>query len=160
MDPDGDARCLSQPDGIGAAGAVVSDERSTGVRAQGDHLRVAAVPGRPPIPAPVGGVPLGEVAGGAGGVGGGYRVGSAGTRATHEDDARGGAGLGSARGLLDSGHVIPGVAAGHQEPERLAHDCSPPMPAPGPACDRADGAGDGSRLVRAGYGVALVRWQE
>jgi hypothetical protein len=33
------------------------------------------------------------------------------------------------QGMLNGSRVVPGAAAGHQEPERLAHACSPPMPA-------------------------------
>jgi hypothetical protein len=42
--PDEDPSCSGQPDGTGAAGATAADECRTAVRAQGDHLGVAAVP--------------------------------------------------------------------------------------------------------------------
>jgi hypothetical protein len=105
----------------GAAGAVASDERGTPVRAERDHLGVAAVPRRSPVPAPVRGVGLDPVAGGPGGVGGGDRVGSAGTGTVHQQDALGVPGEDHRQSLLDGAYVVPGAAAGHQEPERLAH---------------------------------------
>ena len=66
VEPDGYARGPGLPDGIGAARAGVSDEGGAAVRAEGDHLGVAPVPGTPPVPVPVGGVCLGAVAGGSG----------------------------------------------------------------------------------------------
>jgi hypothetical protein len=89
MEPDGDACCLREPDGGGAAGAGVPDEGHASVRAECDHLGVAAVPGGPAVAVPVGWVRLDLVAGCAGGVGGGDRVGSAGAGAVDQEDAAG-----------------------------------------------------------------------
>jgi hypothetical protein len=132
VDPDGHARCPGQLDGLGAAGAGASDERGAAVRSEGDHLGVAPVPGRSPVPGPVSGVCLGAVAGGPGGVGGSDRVSSARARAVDQQDALGVSAEDHRQGLLDGLHVVPGAAAGHQEPEGLAHDWSrPSCSAPG-----------------------------
>jgi hypothetical protein len=114
-EPDRYACCAGQPDGAGAAGAAVLDERGAAVRAERDHLGVAAVPGSSPVPVPVRGVGLDLEAGGLGGVGGGDRVGSAGTGAVYQQDALGVPVQDRGQGLLDGGHVVPGAAAGHQE---------------------------------------------
>ncbi len=45
-------------------------------------------------------------------------------------DALGGPVEDHRQGLLDNPHVVPGAAAGHQEPEGLPHHCSPPLLAP------------------------------
>jgi hypothetical protein len=129
VEPDGDTGCCGQPDRAGAARAPAADERCAPVRPEGDHLGVSPVSGRSPVPAPVCGVRLDLVAGGPGGAGVGDRVGSAGACAVDQQDALGVPVEDQRQGLLDDVHVVPGAAAGHQEPERLAHDRSPPLPA-------------------------------
>ena len=89
MEPDGDACCLSEPGGGGAAGAGVPDEGHASVRTECRHLGVAALPGGPAVAAPVCRVSLDLVAGCAGGVDGGDRVGSSRTGAVNQENAPG-----------------------------------------------------------------------
>jgi hypothetical protein len=56
-------------------------------------------------------------------------VGSAGTCAVDQQDTLGMLVKDDRQGPLDSWYVVLGAAAGHQEPERLALTCSPPLSA-------------------------------
>jgi len=169
VEPDGYVRCPGQPDSAGAAGAAASDERSAAIRAQGDHLGVAPVTGRSPVLAPVRGMRLDLVAGGPGGVGGSDRVGSTGTTAVHQQDAPGVPVQDHRQGLLNGAYVVPGTAAGHQEPGTAgacvvtSDTCCSRVrvcPCSDPAPGRLHRAGDGPRPVRAGSGLALGFWPE
>jgi hypothetical protein len=78
--------CCGQLDRAGAARAPAADERCAPVRPEGDHLGVSPVSGSSPVAVPVRGMRLDLVARGPGGAGGGDGVGSAGTRAVHQQD--------------------------------------------------------------------------
>jgi len=101
MEPDGDACCLREPDGGGAAGAGGPDEGHAAVRTECDHLGVAAVTGGPAVAVPVGWVGLDLVAGRVGSVDGGDRLGSSWTGAMDQEDATGVAGQDDREGPTD-----------------------------------------------------------
>jgi hypothetical protein len=110
-----------EPDSGGTAGAGVPDEGHASIRTECDHLGVAAVPGGPAVTVPIGRVRLSLLAGRAGGVGGGDRVGSPWAGAMDQEDAAGVAGQDDREGLLNGAGLVPGPAAGDQETERRAH---------------------------------------
>jgi hypothetical protein len=79
----------------------------------------------------------------------------------HQQDALGMPGQDRRHGLLDGRDVVPGAAAGHQEPERLAHESSPPIPADHesgfvPALTPAVTARTVQGMVRVGSGQAMA----